>query len=560
MARSWTDVHSRIGRQLTGSLLAALTMPTLAVLAASPAHAQQSNGGAFPFSTKCHARSVMLTVDEVYGGEAAIATYEKQSVVISFEPGIKLKPVRYSYKGFEVNQRAREVEIVARTGIAKGTRADTFIVTNKFPLKVKLRIANDPDKTTGYVYVTTRTREQFCRQVLAAPLQQLAAYKARNEELQIQNREQKEQAEEDAKKTEAQIVRTRKVAITEGALYRRQRYFAVRDTNRETTGPMTARITEAQILTNEQGTLVFFDVNNRDPEQFALAEIRISNQQYPDRHVDIVALDVPRTDNEELVATIPGKTRVHGVIMLPDAMNDELDRLSIELRQPSGVGSVVAAAQSWRLRPVSEEELEEEARARQQSLSGRVVTGALWLPDDAGLERLEATRMFGVGVRYLKGFQNKFAFEAEVIAAWTGDASFDGVMVDGTQGQLSRSAVLGRVLLGGMLRFGDKISPNVRIGVGGQALRFNTRFAPVGGGVERDDSVFAVDALWMFGGGLDIRLNERLITGLSASLVGPLTRAGGEGVGLNRNDGLLLELGLRFGYAWDTKARNSDVR
>ena len=218
MARSSTELHSRTGRRLTGRLLATLAMSMLAMVVPIRAHAQQSKSD-FPFATQCHARTILLTVDEIYGGEVAIATYEEQSVIFTFEAGITLTPTRYSYNGFQVNQRPREVEIVARPGIDKEARADAFIVTNKFPLKVKLRIAKDPDRTTGYVHVTTRTREQFCRQVLAAPLEQLAAYKARNEELETENREQRVQAEEDEKETAAKIERTRKMAIAEGALF-----------------------------------------------------------------------------------------------------------------------------------------------------------------------------------------------------------------------------------------------------------------------------------------------------------------------------------------------------
>jgi hypothetical protein len=74
-----------------------------------------------------------------------------------------------------------------------------------------------------------------------------------------------------------------------------------------------------------------------------------------------------------------------------------------------------------------------------------------------------------------------FAFEAEVIGASSGDARFEDQNYNGQQGDLLRSAKLGRVALGGVLRMGmRRYIPVARVGLGLQGASHNAEIE-VGG-------------------------------------------------------------------------------
>ncbi len=533
-------------RSWTGSLIwprafvaAACLLGGLVGLLAGSAFAQ-SPKSTYPFTTQCHARAVWVEVDEVFGGEVEIDTYPNQSVTITFEKGINVGNATYSFRGFAFQLMGNEVQIVPRSGLKPGTRADTSIPTNKFPLKVKLHIASDPSKTTGYVYVTTRTREQFCAAVLATPLARLAEFEARHEALEEKYADLMDDytaLQEDFRKELALAYWQGRAdqALTDG-----DRLYAVPDLQRQSTGKVTANILEAEVLANDEGTLVFFEVNNGSFNEVPITDLLVSNQTVENRPVHVLAMKASEPENAEHVAVIPKQTRVRGVFLLPAALENSIEPLTLELRQPNGLDSVIAAARTWRLRPVSDEELERERKARQLSVSARLIIGPFWIDDGLGQDERHAAFMTGIAVHFQKGFTNGLAVYGEAAGGWTGEASFADVTLDGADGELTRKALFGRLHIGGAVRFGEPYLKTMWAGFGVQGVRHESRHTPSGGVSSELEPVTDFEGFFTFGADVQKRFGDHVSLGVgaSAAVKGSVVRT--------------LEVAAQLSYAWDS--------
>lgn len=173
------------------------------------------------------------------------------------------------------------------------------------------------------------------------------------------------------------------------------------------------------------------------------------------------------------------------------------------------------------------------------------IAGAVWLANPVETDKLGATSTTGLALRVRYGFNRRVSFEGELAGARSGNAQFDGMMFEDQEGQIARSAALGRILVGGALHFGQKYRPQIRAGLGFQGVSHNSRFTPTGG-LERSgpEVDFEVAGLWMVGLGLDARLSRNWTAGLGASFVGVATSLGGEGI-----EGSF-EGGLHLSYGW----------
>ena len=89
------------------------------------------------------------------------------------------------------------------------------------------------------------------------------------------------------------------------------------------------------------------------------------------------------------------------------------------------------------------------------------------------------------------------------------------------QGDIHRDATFARLLVGGELRFGDRIQPHAHLGLGFQGIDHDSRFMMTGG-QEREgpDAGLTLDLMWSIGVGTAVRINEQWTIGALMSGVG----------------------------------------
>jgi hypothetical protein len=149
------------------------------------------------------------------------------------------------------------------------------------------------------------------------------------------------------------------------------------------------------------------------------------------------------------------------------------------------------------------------------------------------------TSLYGLGARITYSFSLLLAFEADVMAGRSGDARFHEVPWSNMRVDMVRIASVGRVRMGGVLRFGERYIPTVRAGIGAQGASHRATVVADGATSPGPDLRFEVDGMWYFGGGLDIRLGERMVAGAAVSFDQSMV-----------SDSRSLQLGVHMGYAW----------
>ena len=241
-------------------------------------------------------------------------------------------------------------------------------------------------------------------------------------------------------------------------------------------------------------------------------------------------------------AHLPGNKRVRGIMKIPIGIDVPLEPLELALIGANGRGKITAQTRRWRMRPVTDEEYEREQRAKQNAVSFRFVGGAFWIANDEVMNDNEAALMTGAAVRLTKGISPLLGFEVEAMGSYTGEATFNS-------GERSRSAILGRAQLGGLLRFGDKVVRVARIGVGVQATRYESETMA---GAASTDTSYELSAFLTFGGEIGLRLSDNVILGASASAVSNLTSTG-ESPGFQS-----IELGVHLTYGWSPSTDDDD--
>jgi hypothetical protein len=305
-------------------------------------------------------------------------------------------------------------------------------------------------------------------------------------------------------------------------------------------------------------TYLTFEVVNNSPFDYPVAAVDVfaADMRQKARAEIICVGDVPecRDGNSDLITTVYAGTRLQATVRVPDELEGELHRLSLQIAAPGGLQPLMLAAQEWVLpegktyypkmtreqaleyeRIRRQEEQRQERLRRDEMERGRVtlhlqaVGGAIWLPSPMDTDELAATSVQGLGMRATYGFTTALAFEGEIVGARTGEASFDGGM--------SRSASLMRVQVGGALRFGEKIVPLVRLGVGLQVGMTEAQMP------DSAESAFAASVPFTVGIGVDYRLGSTLLLGIGATATGALQ-------GSNDASKLGIEAGMHLGYSW----------
>jgi hypothetical protein len=302
-------------------------------------------------------------------------------------------------------------------------------------------------------------------------------------------------------------------------------------------------------LWDNQELITSFVLENARMQPYRAAAIWAVDADGRKSRAELVAVGSPAQPEEGIIAWIPPGKRARMVIAIPDAARGRFTSMQIHISEPHGLNAVMGEAEHWYewsplFKPATPEQMEE--KRREEEARGRVsvhlqaIVGAIWLTDGMGGSQPDAATLTGLGVRGTYSVNRLFAFEAGVMGAKTGEASFADRTVGGMQGELARSASLGRVQLGGVVRLGYRIIPTMRLGVGLQGAGYDTELMAAGGHVPGPESGLEINGLWYFGGGVDIRLGRYLSAGIAGSfeqLVSSEVRSVGAGIHL--------------GYSWN---------
>jgi hypothetical protein len=317
------------------------------------------------------------------------------------------------------------------------------------------------------------------------------------------------------------------------------------------TGTAKVIISNFQAVWSKPNEMVLkFDVENTGPVAFEWAESQAYGADPEVNHARAARIRTPADPPEGLVGRLAPGQRAQAAIIV-ERFKDISGPMTVVLQEHGGERKVMAVLDHWTAVPMQTHHTVQMMELRpveppdpergKTSLHLQGVYGAIWLGDGAGLDKSDATSVTGLGVRAQYAFNRWLAVEGEALGASTGDSQFRGVTYDGMQGDLRRSASLGRVQFGGVLRLGEGpyILP-LRLGVGLQGASHSGTLATATGDVPGPES-FEWTALFSFGTGLDVRLGP-FRAGIACSVMNPW----GD-YDLSRRS---IEAGLHFGYAW----------
>lgn len=283
---------------------------------------------------------------------------------------------------------------------------------------------------------------------------------------------------------------------------------------------------------------VDFDVENPWSQPARLVDI-----QAVDRHGQPIPSEVVyrgRDDKDGEIATLEMHGRIWGSLLIPNASAHDIEPMQIKFIGTKGTAPYTTAIKVIRMRPVSEADEARTARARQVAVSVRALYGGFWTDDAvAGTELIGGTNVSGFGVRMAKGMHHNFAFEADLIGGRTGTAQFVDAQWQSMQGEIARQANFGRLQGSGVLRFGQRHVVSVRLGVGVQAISYESTFTTGGVGMPGPGGSFEIDGMYTVGVGFDSHIGRHWTFGAGANFSSTLQT-------VSRT----LDAGFHLGYRW----------
>ena len=283
--------------------------------------------------------------------------------------------------------------------------------------------------------------------------------------------------------------------------------------------------------------LIPFELKNPRKVPILLTEILVTDEAGINLDSEMLVIEAARPARKGLIASIPPRGTIRGVLGLPSATKHNLEPLRLAF-MVQGARPAIALVPKWY--PLDQDSIDRELRAQQVLVTGRLLGGAMWLGDGAGADILEATSLTGFAVRIQKGYRNGVAVEGEIAGARTGTAQFSNLNWQGAQGDITRSATLGRVLGGVAMRFGHDVVLTGRAGIGFHGASIRSEFiADAGGSGAGPGDGFAFDMLLYGGLGVDIRFGKHWSLGVSVD--------GGQDLDGAR----FVHGGLQFGYGWN---------
>ena len=247
-----------------------------------------------------------------------------------------------------------------------------------------------------------------------------------------------------------------------------------------------------------------------------------------------------KDDGSDEIATLEMHGRIRGSLLIPNAIDHDIEPMQIKFIGTKGTAPYTTAIKVIRMRPVSEADEAREARARQMAVSVRGVYGGFWTDDGADLGMLAGTNVTGFGIRITKGFFHHIAFEADIIGGRTGQAQFADAQWQNMQGAIVRQANIGRLQGSGVLRFGHRHVVSMRLGVGVQAIDYESSFTAGGVSMPGPGGSFTIDGMYTVGVGFDSHIGKHWTFGAGANFSSTLQT-------ISRT----LDAGIRIGYRWN---------
>jgi len=280
--------------------------------------------------------------------------------------------------------------------------------------------------------------------------------------------------------------------------------------------------------------LLHFTIYNNDPRAFRVRSVRALDDL---AEQDLVILAKIGTRDEPMngasLAIIAPHSYVEAAIAVKPFLSSS--HLTLAMTESEGDRTIISEPirhWNWEFPPEGNEDL--------VTLSIKALGGAIWLSDGLNNGRLGQTSFRGAGVRVTYGFTKYVNIEVEAAGASTGEACIEHIEYQGMQGELFRRATIGRLNMGGLLRFGSgRFLPTARLGVGLQGSSESRRLVDDNDVTLLDEDAIEVAFSIVGGVGLDIRLVNGFYLGTGIALEQQLS-----------SDARAFEAAINLGYAW----------
>ena len=263
--------------------------------------------------------------------------------------------------------------------------------------------------------------------------------------------------------------------------------------------------------------ILIFELQNPDPRPYRIGELQLFDELKLHNHAGEVKVgfdeELAPASPDKVFGTVPAGGRVLVAVSVHDP--DTVGRfMHLSLREPGGSRPVMREGlHTWTFKEPPD------MYEGWVTLSVWGTYGALWLGEGVGANRFDATAFEMLGARATYAFNKYLHVEASAAVGRSGDARFDGAMFNGMQGDLARSATLGRLQVGGLLRWGRTVMPTLRGTLGAQLSTMHAEFVPGGSGMPMEmSSSTEFGAIWSFSAGADVRLGQSLILGAELGL------------------------------------------
>ena len=314
-------------------------------------------------------------------------------------------------------------------------------------------------------------------------------------------------------------------------------------------------------LISQDKAYVLLVLRNHLEEPFRLGELKLFGEDRKKNLASLIRIATPdgskspASPSEKRPVMIDPKTEVRAVVTVPlperlgkraTVLAGEPDGGRVVLREDIsllGFTSLAGNDDEVEFKPDGSVVIRPPSKyAGRVTLSAWGSYGAVWLTEDVGANRTAATRLEALGARVTYAFNQYLHAEASAALARSGDAEFQGATLNAMTGDLVRSATLGRLQIGALVRWGTTVLPTMRLGIGVQGASVNADFTPGGGSMMQSSSTeFGV--FFSVGAGVDVWLVKDVLllgTGLFVERVSGAETLYRQSAGA----------GLHLGYAW----------
>ncbi|MDH5641620.1 MAG: hypothetical protein OEY28_10025 [Nitrospira sp.] len=510
--------------------------------AAGIAHAQPS----IPY-TACTGRSVeLLAVGQRSAFDISIPVGQVTTLVFPYKvesfayldapKEAPLAGAEQTAKHFDIVQLAdQNLIIMAFADAPKGETMSIEVTGGNITLRLRFRVAESLETATASVFVKTdRPPGDVLEHPMCISVEQQADESARRlrtltDEAQecLSNLRQRDDTSVTFTTEQADRVILRDVVSEKGPA----------PLDAAQLGPRGVFFVGPMVVCNGSRDMVVFDIINLDPDDYHVDHLQALNEFGTRDHAKFAEfIGSTQPEHNEGPLIVPAGARVQAGLLLRDV--ETIGRhITLSMSEPNHLRPVTSdpityAPIRWSRGPVLDLTDPPDENEGRLGIHIQAVGGVIWLSDGVPQDPLDATGLQGLGARITYGLSKRLSFETEIMGAQTGEACF--AIMDG---ELTRSAAIGRVQGGLLMRLGEgSARPFVRLGLGLQgASHTDELLMEDGSRVPRPGSDIAVDGLISFGGGLDIRLGKSFAAGITASfekLLSSDTRSIGAGIHL----------------------------